>query len=201
MDDVGVISDSAVALLALDPTRTRLLAALAQEPASAAGVAARLGLPRQRVGYHLEALRAHGLVVEVERRRHGGLVERLLAPSAAAYVVTPDVLGPVAADPARLTDRLSASYLLAVAARLVREVAALASGARRAGRPLPTLCLDAEVGLATATARAAFADDLAAAVRAVAARHHDASARHTYRVVLAAHPAPAPDATAPLEEP
>ncbi len=52
---VAVLDDPGAALAALDPMRASLLAALAAEPASAAAVAARLGLPRQKVGYHLNA--------------------------------------------------------------------------------------------------------------------------------------------------
>ncbi|MGH9139262.1 MAG: helix-turn-helix domain-containing protein [Acidimicrobiales bacterium] len=192
MPDVSVIDDPAAAVVALEPVRAQLLAALAAEPASAAGVAARLGLARQKVGYHLHALQDRGLVVEVDRRRHGGLTERVLAASAAAYVVSPAAMGPAGADPARVADRLSASYLLALAARVVREVGALVRGAERAGKRLPTLSADADVRFASAEARAAFADDLAAAVRSLVARYHDESASggRWYRVVAISHPRP-----------
>jgi hypothetical protein len=44
--------------------------------------------------------------------RDGGLTERLLVATAASssYVVSPIAMGPVAADPGRTADRLSASY-------------------------------------------------------------------------------------------
>jgi DNA-binding transcriptional ArsR family regulator len=190
--DVAVLDDPAVAVAATDPRRSRLLAALAEEPASAAALAARVGLPRQQIGHHLRALEDQGLVVEVDRRRHGGLTERVLATSARAYVVSPEVLGGAAADPTKVRDRLSAAYLLAVAARAVREVGRLTRGGARAGKPLPTLTIDAEVRLATPAARAAFADDLAAAVRALVARYSDESAANarTYRLVVLSHPLP-----------
>ena len=57
----------------------------------------------------------------VEERLWGGLTERLMVATAASYVVSPAALGPIGADPARNNDRLSASYLLALAARIVRE--------------------------------------------------------------------------------
>lgn len=66
MLDVSVIEDSAAAAATLDPVRARLLAELAQGPASAAMLAARVGLPRQKVNYHLRTLEAHGLVELVE---------------------------------------------------------------------------------------------------------------------------------------
>ena len=71
MLDVEVIEDPAAAAVALDPIRSRLLAELA-EPGSAASLAAKVGLARQKVNYHLRALEAHGLVTVAEERRHGG---------------------------------------------------------------------------------------------------------------------------------
>jgi DNA-binding transcriptional ArsR family regulator len=196
--DVAVLDDPEVAAVALEPTRSRLLASLAAEPGSAAQVATRLGLPRQRVGHHLRALEEKGLLVEVGRRRHGGLTERVLAASATAYLVSPAALGPAAADPARVGDRLSAGYLVAVAARAVREVGALLHGADRAGRRLPTLTVDTEVRLASAADRAAFAEELGAAVRALAAKYHAPSAPdgRWYRLVAVSHPRPADPAGA-----
>ena len=192
MPEVAVLADPATAIVALDPLRSRMLASLAREPASAAGVASRLGLPRQKVGYHLTALQEQELVVEVGSRRHGGLTERILAASAGAYVVSPSVLGDAAADPGRLPDRLSAGYLVALAARVVREVGALLRGAEAAGKRLPTLSVDADVRFRSADERAAFADELAAGVRSLVARYHDeaAPAGRWYRVVALAHPRP-----------
>jgi DNA-binding transcriptional ArsR family regulator len=192
MLDVAVIDEPAAAVAALDPVRSALLAALATEASSAAGVAARLGLPRQRVGYHLRALEEQGLVAEVETRRHGGLTERVLAPSAAAYVVSTAALGAAGSDPDRVSDRLSAAYLIALAARVVRDVGALVRGAERAGKRLPTLALDTDVRFRSPADRAAFADELAAAVRSLVSRYHDESGPgRWYRVVIVAHPRPA----------
>ena len=192
MPELAVIDDPCAAVVALDPVRSRLLAALAEEPASAAGVAARLGLPRQKVGYHLRTLEEQGLVVEVAQRQHGGLTERILAASASSYVVSPAAMGDAGGDPARVRDRLSAAYLVALAARAVREVGVLLRGAEAASKQLPTLSIDVDVKFRSAAERAAFADDLAAAVRALASRYHDESAPkgRWYRLVALAHPRP-----------
>src|SRR5689334_13772490 len=141
---VEVIEDAAAAVVALEPVRARLLAELA-EPASAATLAARLGIARQKLNYHLHALEAHGLVKVAETRQWGGLTERLLVASAASYVVSPGTLGPAATDPDRGADRLSASYLIALAARVVREVSSLLRRSEEVDKRLPTLSLDAEV--------------------------------------------------------
>jgi DNA-binding transcriptional ArsR family regulator len=186
--EVEVIEDPAVAAAALDPVRARLLAELV-EPASAAALAAKLGLPRQKVHYHLKALEERGLVELAEVRTWGGITERVLQATAASYVVSPAALGDSGADPARTADRLSAGHLVALAGRLVREVGALARKAEAAGKRLPTFTLDTEIGFASAEDRAAFADELTAAVVELAARyHHDDGRMH--RLVVAAHPRP-----------
>ena len=197
--DVAVLEDPRVAAVALEPTRARLLAELATAPASAAGLATATGLPRQRLGHHLKALEGAGLVVEVDRRRHGGLTERVLAASAAAYVVSPAAMGAAGVDPSRVRDRLSAAYAVAVAARAVREVGALVRGAAAARRRLPTLTIDTDIRFASAADRAAFADDLAAGVRSLAARYHDEAAAggRWYRLVVVSHPRPRTEEDSP----
>ena len=197
-----VIEDAAAAAAALDPVRARLLAELAGSPASAAAVAARLGLPRQRVNYHLRTLEAHGLVELDSVRMRGGLTERVLRAAAASYVVSPAAIAESGARPEQARDRLSARYLVALAGRVVREVGALARKAEAGGRRLPTFTLDTEIGFASAADRAAFADELTAAVLELAARyHHDDGRRH--RLVVAAHPKPAgaDDAAGPPDPP
>ena len=194
MLDVEVIDDPAAAVVALDPVRARLLAELA-EPASAAALAERLGLTRQKVNYHLRTLEAHGLVRVAEERRWGGLTERLLVATAASYVVSPGALGDAASDPARASDRLSARYLVALAARLVREVGDLARRAEPTGRRLATLAIDTEVRFRSAAERAAFAEELTDAVTALVSRYHDETAPggRRHRLVVAAHPLPPTD--------
>src|SRR6187549_1159262 len=98
MLDIEVIRDPAIATVALEPMRSRLLSELAA-PASAATLAARVGLARQKVNYHLNKLEGHGLVRLAEERKWGGLTERLFVATAASYVVSPGALGPVAIDP------------------------------------------------------------------------------------------------------
>jgi DNA-binding transcriptional ArsR family regulator len=191
MQDVEVIDDPAAAMVALDPVRSRLLAELVG-PASAATLASRLGIPRQKVNYHLRALEAHRLVRVAETRQWGGLTERLLVASAASYVISPRALGPVATDTSRGVGRLSASYLIALAARIVREVSDLLRRAGEAGQRLPTLSLDTEIRFRSAADRAAFSNELVDAVTKLVSRYHDESAPggRSHRLVLVAHPLP-----------
>lgn len=189
MLDVEVIDSAEAAAVALDPVRTRLLAELA-EPASAAALAARLGIPRQKINYHLRALESHGLVRVAETRKWGGLTERRLVATAASYIVSPDALGPIASDPGRGADKLSAGYLIALAARVVREVSGLIRRAREADLRLATLSVDTEVRFRSAADRAAFSRELASTVTSLVARYHDESAPdgRPHRLVIVAHP-------------
>jgi DNA-binding transcriptional ArsR family regulator len=187
MFEVAVIEDPAVAEASLDPIRARLLAALG-EPGSASTLAARVGLPRQKVNYHLRALERHGLVELVEERRKGNMTERVLRATASSYVISPAALADLAPDPARSPDRLSARWLLAVAARLVRDVGTLISGADKAKKRVATFAVDGEVRFATPQDRAAFAEELTAAVAALVSRYHDEANGRPHRIVLAVHP-------------
>ena len=193
MLDVEVIEEAAVAVAALDPVRAAALAALA-EPGSATTVARQLGLPRQKVNYHLRTLERYGLVELVEQRPRRGLTERVLRATARGYVVSPSALGRSGADPAR-TDRLSTRYLIAVAARLVQEVGLLARRAEAAGKPLATLTVDTEIRFASAADRAAFTAELTDAVTSLVARYHHEAAPggRPHRLVVAAHPLPRRD--------
>ncbi len=189
MLDLQIIEDPAAATAALGPMRSRLLSELAQ-PASAATLATRVGMARQKVNYHLHALEAHGLVRLAEERKWGGLTERLLVATASSYVVSPRALGPVAVDPNREIDRLSASYLIALGARIVREVGDFVRRAKETGKRLATLAVDTEVRFRSPADRAAFSNELTEAITKLVSKYHDESARggRLHRLVIVAHP-------------
>jgi len=189
MVEVAVIEDPAAAEACLDPMRARLLAALA-EPGSVTMLAAKVGLARQKVNYHLRTLEQHGLVELVEERRKGNVTERVMRASAQSYVISPAALAAVAPDPSRSPDRLSARWLLALAARTVRDVGALITGATAAGKRGATFAADSKVRFASAADRAAFADELTAAVTALIGKYHDESAPggREHQIVVAVYP-------------
>ena len=192
MLDVAVIEEPGAAAVTLDPKRARLLSEMA-EPVSAATLAARVGLPRQKVNYHLRTLEKHGLVQIAGERKWGGLTERRLVATARSYVISPAALGPLACDPGRTRDRLSASYLIALAARIVREVSHFARRSRETGKRLATFSLDTEIRFQSPEARARFSGELVVAISELARRYHDESAPggRRHRLVVVAHPAPA----------
>ncbi len=196
MLDVQVIDDPAAATVALEPVRSRLLSELAK-PASAATLAGRLGIARQKINYHLRSLESHKLVRLAEKRKWGGLTERLMVASAASYIISPSALGAVANDPERSADRLSANYLIALAGRVVREVSKLVCRSKEADKWLATLSLDTEITFQSPTDRAAFSRELIDAVTKLVSKYHNATAPggRAHRLVLVAHPLPHPTNT------
>lgn len=115
--------------------------------------------------------------------------------TASSYVISPRAMAGVAPDPSRAPDRLSARWLLAIAARLVSDVGTLITGAAKARKRVATFAIDGQVRFASAADRAAFAEELATAVTTLVSKYHDETAEggRTHRVILAVHPTVDPD--------
>jgi DNA-binding transcriptional ArsR family regulator len=154
---------SAVAL------RRRILDSL-DEPDSATGLGRRLGVPRQKVNYHLRELERAGLVELAEERRRRGFVERRVRAVA--------------------RDRFSSAYLVGLARRLAEDVTTLRERAAAAGQRLATLALETEVRFASPADLRAFSEELANEVARLAAKYDrpDLARSRAHRVVAAAHP-------------
>ncbi|MDP3656530.1 MAG: winged helix-turn-helix domain-containing protein [Brevundimonas sp.] len=183
----ALLDDLDTALLALAPIRRRILAALT-EPASAAGLAEQLGMPRQKIGYHLNALEAAGLVQLAEERRRRGFTERLFV-AARDYVLDPALMQtPV--DPAAVEaqDRHAADHLISTASAMVRDVARMRQAAAAEGSRLLTLTVEADVTFAVPADFDVFTEELSAAVAELARRYSGPSGRR-YRLTTVAHPA------------
>jgi DNA-binding transcriptional ArsR family regulator len=173
----------------LKPVRLRILHEL-RAPGSASTVARTLEMPRQKVNYHLRELEKAGLLEEIEQRRAGNCIERIVRAKATHYLVHPELLGNLAGDPETIQDRFSAAYLVALAAQTIRDIAAVQERAEKSGKRIATMSLQAEVRFASAADRHAFANDLADAVARVVAKYHDENAENgrAYRVVVGAYP-------------
>jgi DNA-binding transcriptional ArsR family regulator len=196
---VAVIENTEQAATLLQPLRLRLVELL-ETPDTAAGVAKKVGLPRQVVNYHLRQLEGHGLVELVEERRQGTRTERVLRSRARSYLIGPEALGALAADPERVADRFSASYLLAVAARVIGRVSAAVAKAESQRKRIATLTLLTQVRFRTSAERNAFAEELAESVARLVAKYHDEGAPGGRRFELALGVYPAP-AAAPSKSP
>lgn len=183
---VQVVQSPQNAAVLLQPGRLDLLKNL-EKPDSAAGLARRLGVPRQKLNYHLRELERAGFLQLVEERRKGNCMERRVRASAQSYLLGPQITGP----PAEVHDRFSVAYLVAAAAQVIRDVAGLAGRARRAGKRLATLTMEADIRFASAQARNAFAEELAHMLAGLAAKYHDeqAAGGRRFRVLAAAYPA------------
>jgi DNA-binding transcriptional ArsR family regulator len=173
----------------LDPGRLRLADALRESPDSAAGLARRLGEKRQTINYHLRALEEAGLVELAEERRRGNCVERVMRVVARQFVLDSAALGPLGVGAPPTGDRFSASHLVAVAARAIREVADLMDRAARERKRMATATLETELRVASPEAFGRFVEDLTAAMADVVSRHDaGAGAGRTLRVAAAVWP-------------
>lgn len=185
-----LVDDTDQAQAMLHPLRLAIVEQLA-EPDSASGLARRLDLPRQKINYHLRELEAQGLVEFVEERRKGNCVERIVRASARSYLIDPGVLGALAAEPDKIADKFSSAYLVATAAKTIRDLAVLRPRADKAGKKLSTFTLLTEIRFATPKDRAGFTQELAEAIAQLTSKYHDdkAPGGRWFRFMTGAYPA------------
>jgi biotin operon repressor len=191
---LDIIDDPDRARTALQPIRLRLLQLL-EQPQSAPQLAKAMGMPRQRVLYHLRTLEAQQLVEAQEHGQVGRRIDRSYVRTATSYAIAPKTMGGVSVDSRVVGDAFSSAYLSAVAGRALNDIAALGRAAAARGKRVPTLTLEAHIRFETPADQRRFADELAAALTTLAARYHrpDAPQGRTFRVFACGYPAvPAP---------
>lgn len=199
--DVQTIGDPELAGALMHPLRLRLLA-LAREPVSAAELARRLGLPRQRVNYHVRALERAGFLKPAGRHRRRNMIEQRYAATARGFVLSPALLGPVGADWRDIGDTASSDYLLALTEQVRGDLERSAGEAEAEGKRISTFSLKAQFRFDTPGQRTEFANAVREAVVGVIARHSTPNRLENgrpgrgrpYRLVLACYPVPAADA-------
>ncbi|AIY03262.1 hypothetical protein ART_3663 [Arthrobacter sp. PAMC 25486] len=125
----------------------------------------------------------------------------VIADAAAAEAVLDPIRARLLAevpDPALEPNMLSARWMLALAARLVKDVGTLFTGADRAKQRLATFAMDGEVSVASAAERAAFVAELAAGTAKLVENYHSGTATggRKHRIVVALHPSVTPDVSA-----
>jgi DNA-binding transcriptional ArsR family regulator len=192
---LDVVDDEGRLRGGLSPLRRRVLEEL-REPASATGIAARLGESRQRVNYHLRELEKAGLAELAEVRQRRGRTERIMRPTARTVVVAPRVIGATRPED---QDRFAVDTLLDATARTFTDVARMRSRARSAGKRLVTFTVEADVGFTRPADIERFASRLADQVAALVAEF-DAPAGRRYHVAFTGHPA-APEPAEPVAKP
>lgn len=181
--------EQAAAGALLHPMRMRILDAL-REPSSASAVARQLGLARQKVNYHLRELEKAGFIEEIEQRRAGNCIERIVRAKSSHFLIHPEMLGNLGADPEAVQDRFSSTYLIALAAQAIRDVASAQEQASKAKKRIATFTLQADVRFASAADREAFVNALSNTFAHLVARYHreDGEGR-TFRFITAGYPA------------
>ena len=188
-----------VGALVEHPLRLAILRA-ASEPRSATEIAAGLGLPRQKVNYHIGRHRRAGFLVPAGQRRRRGLIEQRYTATARAYVVDPEALGPMRAHTDQIEDRLSAEYLVALSAQVQSDLGRVMGEAARQGKRGATMSVSTEVRFTSAEQRARFARALERAVTRLVARYTAPSRTgggeplpgRLFRLVVGCYPPPAP---------
>lgn len=185
---VDVISAPERMAVVLSPIRRQLLENLG-EPDSASGLARRLGLPRQKINYHLRELERAGFVELHEERQRRGCVERQVRVTSRALVISHDFLKGLAADPDTIRDKFSSAYLIAAAGRMVRDVALLRERAASVDQRLATLAIETEVSFASPADFNAFSEELAGEIARLTVKYNRERARNSrkFRVVVGSH--------------
>jgi DNA-binding transcriptional ArsR family regulator len=181
----------------LHPLRLKILDAL-RAPDSAAGLARRLGLPRQKVNYHVRELaRAHFLERAGQRRRRN-MIERRFRTTAEGYILSPELLGRLGLPQTQAQDAFSAAYLLGL---LLLGQSELGRGSREAaqqGKRLATLSVSSELRFESTEQRARFTDEMQRAMVDVIGRYASphtladgaAGPGRPYRLILGCYPIP-----------
>ena len=173
----------------LSPLRRRVLEQL-EQPDSASGLARKLGIPRQKINYHLRELERTGLVELVEERQRRGCVERVVRVTSRAFVVSPGFLQALGATPEEAADNFSSAYLVHTAATTARDVALLREQAKQAQKRLATLALETEINFESPSAFKQFTEELLNEVSRIAAKYNRADQKNArrFRVAIASHP-------------
>lgn len=199
--DIEPVTDGArAAVLMQHPVRRRILS-LARTPMSATEMAGRLGMPRQRVNYHVRQLERARFLERAERRLRRNMVEQRYVATARSYVIAPEVLGPLAPHALAVHDATSAAALFAITSRAQADLTRVLHDAGTDGKRVATLSLTSDVRFESAAQRAAFAEALERAVTDVIAGHTapftrpegTAAPGRPFRVFLGCHPIPEDD--------
>ncbi len=188
---IHLVSQPEQAAILLHPTRVAILREL-EQPNSAAGLAKILHLPRQKLNYHLRELERGGFLELVEEKRRGSATERIVRASATSYLISPEVLGRLGAEPSKVQDRFSLAYLVATAAKAIADLAHLRRKGEQQGKPVPTLSLNAQISFASPKHRHDFAEELANEVARLTAKYHapDASGARASTFIVGMYPTP-----------
>lgn len=208
--ELDYVNDADRAAVLMHPLRLRILAE-ADEPRSPATIGERLGLPRQKVHYHVQALARAGFLRKAGRRRKRNMTEQRWVATARHYALAPQLLGVLGADRGTFEDAFSVQALIGLLARAQADVGTMHAQAAEEGTRLATLSLTADFRFESPLQRAAFTQSLQEALAEVIARHSvpmndrfgEPNPGRPFRLVLGCFPTPRhdpPPAGAPPQE-
>jgi DNA-binding transcriptional ArsR family regulator len=191
------VSELSRAAALLHPLRLRILGAL-REPDSAAGLARRLRLPRQKVNYHVRELARTHFLERAGQRRRRNMVERRFRATAQGYILSPELLGRLGVPQAQAEDAFSAATLMGLMALGQSELGRASREAAEQNKRLSTLSVSSELRFESAEQRARFTAELQRAIVDVIGRHASpyslesgaAGTGRPYRLVLGCYPIP-----------
>lgn len=171
MNALRIISDFEVAAQILNLERQELLDLLKEEH-SASSLSRITHRPRQQINYHLHELEKRGFLKHVEDRKRGNCIERVLIRTNDTIYFSPEILGKLAPAPEHEPDKLSASYLLASAVKIIRDLGKIIPKANAAKKKIATLTLTADVNFETPEDRAKFATEVTDALARITTKYN-----------------------------
>jgi len=208
---IEAVTDGPRAAVLVQHPMRRSIVALARTPISATEIAAKLGLPRQRVNYHVRKLERARFLTPAERRLRRNMVEQRYVATAQSYVIAPDLLGALAPHANAVRDGASAAALFSIASRAQADMTRVITEAGAESKRVSTMSITTDIRFESAEQRAEFAAALEAAITDVVARH---TAPYTtadgspgdgrpFRLFLGCHPIPRTpdDAATPNDHP
>jgi DNA-binding transcriptional ArsR family regulator len=181
----------------LHPLRLRILEAL-REPDSAAGLARRFRLPRQKVNYHVRELARTHFLERAGQRRRRNMIERRFRATAQGYILSPDLLGRLGLPQIEAQEAFSADYLLGLLSLGQSELGRANREATQQGKRLATLSVSSELRFESAEQRTRFTEEMQRAIVDVIGRcaSPDTTAEgragpgRPYRLILGCYPIP-----------
>jgi DNA-binding transcriptional ArsR family regulator len=183
---VAVLDDPERVAALAHPLRVVILDAL-REPDSAAGVARRIGEPRQKVNHHVKALHDAGLLRAVGERRNRNFVEQLYQAVASSFMVSSRLACSGDRRVEALRSQLPLEHLVELGERVQRDAIALLDRAAFDGEEIPSLSIDADVRFPDAASRAAFMAEYLELLKPLL-KKHGARAGERYRVATVVYP-------------
>ena len=188
---LNLVQDSQSASSLMNPIRKKMLDLL-KTPNSSSGLARELGIPRQKVNYHMRELEKSQLIELVEENKKGNCIERIMKTTARHYLINLDPLGNLIGKASEIQDKFSSAYLIAVASETIQETALLQQKAEEAKKKLPTLTLQTEIRFSNPEKRKQFTDELQNAIMDLTKKYHDdlSPQGRSFKLNLSAYPKP-----------